>query len=133
MNKYSRMLLTLMLIAGWGAAAFADDSRQIAVSPVPAPGRFTLVDLSAGKCIPCKMMAPILTELKTEYTGRVSIIFMDVWEHRRQSMRFRIRAIPTRIFYDATGQEALRHVGSMDKKSIVATFEKIDVSAKREH
>mgnify|MGYP006290004873 FL=1 len=130
MKKYVRMLWVLPLIAATGAAALADDSRQVAVPPVPTPGMVTLVDLGADKCIPCKMMAPILAELKKEYTGRASIIFIDVWEHRRQVERFGIRAIPTQIFYDATGKEAFRHVGFMDKKSIVATFEKLGVPGK---
>jgi thioredoxin 1 len=37
-----------------------------------------LVDLAAGKCIPCKMMAPILEELKKEYAGRMNVEFIDV-------------------------------------------------------
>lgn len=115
-----------------GSGAFADDSGQGAIPQVPPPGMVTLADLGTDKCNPCKMMAPILAELNKEYTSRASIIFIDVWEHRRQAMRFAVRAIPTRIFHDATGQEALRHVGSMDKKSIVATFAKLGVPARRD-
>jgi len=85
------------------------------------------VDLGANKCIPCKMMAPIIEELKREYAGRASIVFIDVWEHNEQVARFGIRAIPTQIFYDKTGREVERHVGFLDKKSIVATFEKLGV------
>ncbi|MGB8425892.1 MAG: thioredoxin family protein, partial [Desulfobacterales bacterium] len=94
---------------------------------VPTPGLVTMVDLGANKCIPCKMMAPIIEELKKEYAGRASIIFIDVWEDREQVDRFGIRAIPTQIFYDKTGREVERHVGFLDKKSIVATFEKLGV------
>ena len=88
----------------------------------------TLLDLGANKCVPCKMMAPILEELKKEYAGLASIIFIDVWEHNDQVKRFGIRAIPTQIFYDETGKEIRRHVGFMDKKSIVAVFDKLGVS-----
>jgi thioredoxin 1 len=86
-----------------------------------------MVDLGAHKCIPCKMMAPIIKELQKEYTGRASIIFIDVWEHRDQARRFGIRSIPTQIFYDKAGREVRRHVGFMDKKSIVAIFEQLGV------
>ncbi|HOP14810.1 MAG TPA: thioredoxin family protein, partial [Lentimicrobium sp.] len=41
-------------------------------------GKVTMIDLGADKCIPCKMMAPILEELKKEYAGRADIIFIDV-------------------------------------------------------
>ncbi|HYG35406.1 MAG TPA: thioredoxin family protein, partial [Clostridia bacterium] len=40
-----------------------------------------LVDLGADKCIPCKKMAPILEELKKEYTGRMEVEFIDVWKN----------------------------------------------------
>lgn len=86
-----------------------------------------MVDLGAHKCIPCKMMAPIIAELQKEYAGRASIIFIDVWEHREQAQRFGIRGIPTQIFYDKQGKEIKRHVGFLDKKSIVAMFDQLGV------
>ncbi|MFW5870478.1 MAG: thioredoxin family protein [Candidatus Sumerlaeota bacterium] len=39
-----------------------------------------MVDLGAGKCIPCKMMEPILDELREEYQGKFDVVFIDVWE-----------------------------------------------------
>ena len=89
-----------------------------------------MVDLGAHKCIPCKMMAPIIEELQKEYAGRASIIFIDVWKNREQAQRFGIRSIPTQIFYDKEGKEVSRHVGFLDKKSIVATFEKLGIPEK---
>ena len=105
----------------------ADDSKQSAIPPVPTPGLVTMVDLGAHKCIPCKMMAPIIAELQVEYAGRASIIFIDVWEHREQAQHFGIRGIPTQIFYDKQGKEIKRHVGFFDKKSIVAVFDELGV------
>ena len=86
-----------------------------------------MVDLGAHKCVPCKMMAPIIAELQEEYAGRASIVFIDVWEHREQAQRFGIRGIPTQIFYDKQGKEIKRHVGFLDKKSIVAMFDELGV------
>ena len=86
-----------------------------------------MLDLGADKCIPCKMMAPIIEELQKEYAGRASIIFIDVWKHREQAERFGIRVIPTQIFYDKDGKEVSRHMGFLDKESIVATFKKLGV------
>lgn len=108
-------------------AASAGDSNNDAIPPVPTPGLVTMVDLGAHKCIPCKMMAPIIAEIRKEYTGRASIIFIDVWEHREQAPRFGIRGIPTQIFYDKEGREAGRHIGFMDKKSIMETLDKLGV------
>ena len=49
-----------------------------APSPSPARGRVTMIDLGATECIPCKMMAPIIEELKAEYAGKAEIVFIDV-------------------------------------------------------
>ena len=94
---------------------------------VPAPGSVTLVDLGANRCIPCKLMAPILQELKAEYEGRAAVVFLDVWEDPSQAERFGVRIIPTQIFFDATGREAMRHEGFMDKASIVRELERLGV------
>jgi thioredoxin 1 len=117
----------LLAICSVSAAAWADDSKNDAIPPVPTPGLVTMLDLGAHKCIPCKMMAPIIEELQKEYNGRASIIFIDVWEHREQAQRFAISVIPTQIFYDKQGKEVGRHVGFLDKKSIVAGLEKLGV------
>lgn len=90
-------------------------------------GRLTMIDLGATECIPCKMMAPIIEELKKEYAGKADIFFIDVWKSPRQAERYGIRTIPTQIFYDQDGREFRRHEGFLDKKSIVAIFEKLGV------
>ena len=90
---------------------------------VPVPGMVTMVDLGAKKCIPCKMMAPIIEELVKEYQGRAAVVFIDVWENPDAGPKYRLHAIPTQIFYDAQGLEVSRHEGFMDKKSIVAVFQ----------
>ena len=60
-----------MMFAYWTAGpAVAGDSETTAIPSVPTQGLVTMVDLGAHKCIPCKMMAPIIKELQTEYDGR---------------------------------------------------------------
>ena len=92
-------------------------------------GREVALRLAAGGDVVAgfDMDADGIAELQKEYKGRASIIFIDVWEHREQAQRFGIRGIPTQIFYDKEGKEVGRHVGFLNKKSIVATFEKLGV------
>ena len=118
-------ITALLMCAATADAGQAQNAE--AIPPVPTPGMVTMVDLGANKCIPCKMMAPVIEELKKEYAGRASILFIDVWERREQAQRFGIRGIPTQIFYDKNGKEAGRHVGYFDKKSIVQIFEQLGV------
>ncbi len=86
-----------------------------------------MVDLGAKKCVPCKMMAPILEKLEPAYEGKAAIVFIDVWENREQAPRFKIRAIPTQIFFDKKGKEVFRHVGFLDEKSIVEQLTQMGV------
>ncbi len=127
MMKRLVFLLALVACCCCAATVFADESKPSVIPPVPTPGLVTMVDLGAHKCIPCKMMAPIIEELQKEYAGRASIIFIDVWEHREQAERFGIRGIPTQIFFDKEGKEVSRHVGFMDKPSIVGLFDQLGV------
>jgi thioredoxin 1 len=101
----------------------ASPIRAEQLPQVPVPGMVTMVDLGAKKCIPCKMMAPIIEELVKEYQGRAAVLFIDVWENPDAAPKFGVRAIPTQIFYDAQGKEISRHEGFMDKASIVAVFQ----------
>jgi thioredoxin 1 len=116
----------MLLICALAGPAPAGESPA-AIPPVPTPGLVTMLDLGATKCIPCKMMAPIIEELQKEYAGRASIVFIDVWDHRDQAERFGIRGIPTQIFFDKEGKEVGRHVGFMDKQSIVGVFDQLGV------
>lgn len=84
-----------------------------------------LVDLGATECIPCKMMAPILEELKTEYAGRLQVDFYDVWEDPRPAREFRISVIPTQVFLDPDGRELFRHEGFMSKPDILGMWKRL--------
>jgi thioredoxin 1 len=95
---------------------------------VPVKGMVTLVDLGAGACIPCKMMAPILEKLEKVYQGRAAIVFIDVWKNPDEVKRFNLQAIPTQIFYDKKGKEVFRHMGFMGEKDIVAVLDKLGVN-----
>jgi thioredoxin 1 len=95
-----------------------------AESPRPLP---RLVDLGADKCIPCKMMAPILKELKEEYAGRLEVVFLDVWKNPELTDKYNLRLIPTQIFYDASGKELFRHEGFYSREDILAKYKQLGI------
>jgi thioredoxin 1 len=129
MQKMKGLILIWMVgVFSWTYSAVAAESTPGATPPIPTPGMVTMVDLGANQCIPCKMMTPIIEELKKEYENRVSIIFIDVWKNPEMAQRFAVRGIPTQIFYGKDGVEFGRHMGFMDKKSIISAFEKLGVS-----
>ncbi len=86
-----------------------------------------LVDLGAGKCIPCKMIAPILEEIKNEYKGKLGVEFIDVWKNPDEAKKYGIKMIPTQIFYDASGKELFRHEGFFSKEDILAKWKELGV------
>lgn len=94
---------------------------------LPIKGMVTMVDIGAHSCIPCKMMTPVIEALSEEYEGKAVIAFIDVWEYREEAPKYGISAIPTQIFYDVHGKEQFRHVGFMDKKSIIAKLTELGV------
>jgi len=96
-------------------------------SNVPVKGMVTMLDLGADKCVPCKMMAPIIAKIEKKYEGKAAIVFIDVWKHKEQAGRFGIRAIPTQIFYDEKGDEVYRHVGFMGEQDIVNQLNKMGI------
>jgi len=100
-------------------------SPAMAAAQAPVPGMVTMVDLGATSCIPCRMMAPILEELKKEYQGKAEVIFIDVRQNEDEGKRFGVRAIPTQIFFDKKGGEVLRHTGFMEKQAIIDQLEKM--------
>jgi thioredoxin 1 len=95
-----------------------------AVAAVKLP---RLLDLGAGKCIPCKMMAPILEELRKEYAGRLEVTFIDVWVNPDAGKPYGIEMIPTQIFFDAEGRELFRHVGFFAKEDILGKWKELGV------
>jgi thioredoxin 1 len=95
--------------------------------PASKPTLPRLIDLGAGKCIPCKQMKPILDDLTRNYAGQFEVVFIDVWENREQAAKYGIRIIPTQIFYAADGTELSRHEGFLSKKDILATWAEIGV------
>jgi len=98
---------------------------------VPAKSLPLLIDIGAKQCIPCKMMAPILEELQRDYSESVKVEFIDVWVNRSAGQKYGIRAIPTQIFYDASGKELYRHMGFMSKEQIIRVFKELGIEIKK--
>ncbi len=82
-----------------------------------------LVDFWATWCGPCKMMAPNVEEIATEYKGKVTVGKVDVDECQELATRFGIMSIPTLIvFKDGEKKEAL--VGYRLKMQIAQVLDK---------
>lgn len=81
--------------------------------------KVTFIELGADRCIPCRMMQPIMREIAEEFAGQVQVVFYDVWKDPKPARKYRIRLIPTQVFIDKNGKEFFRHVGFFPKKDIL--------------
>ena len=78
-----------------------------------------LVDYWAEWCGPCKMIAPILEEIASEYTGKVRIAKLNIDENPQTPPRYGIRGIPTLMLFKDGNVEATK-VGALSKSQLAA-------------
>jgi len=90
-------------------------------------GRPVVADFGRGTCTPCKMMKPILDDLKKRYERKAEVLIISVDEHPAITSRCGIGMIPTQIFYDASGKEVTRHMGFMPREDIVKQLQAMGV------
>jgi thioredoxin 1 len=82
----------------------------------------TIVDFWAVWCMPCKMIAPVLEDIATEYDGRLQVVKLDVDSNNQTAMEYGVMGIPTLILFKG-GQPVEHLVGLMSKARILDRIE----------
>jgi thioredoxin 1 len=114
-----KLIFLLLLLTTTPARAELPSASAAAINQALISGKPVVIDLGARSCVQCKKMAPILETLAKEYRNRASVLFIDVSRDDAAAERFKVRMIPTQIFFDSQGKEVKRHIGFMDKADIV--------------
>lgn len=89
---------------------------------VLAENPVVMVDFGATWCGPCKALAPVVEEIAAEYEGRAAICKADVEECPTIAAQFRIRNVPTVLFFK-NGEPKDKSVGLVQKSTLT---EKLD-------
>lgn len=87
--------------------------------------QLTLVDFYATWCGPCKMMHPVLEELKNDLGDKIRIIKIDVDQNEHMAMTYRIQSVPTLMLF-RKGEVLWRQSGAMmlnDLKNVIEQFQ----------
>ena len=93
-----------------------DDSFEQDVIKSSEP---VLVDYWAEWCGPCKMIAPILDEIASEYSGKIKVVKLNIDDNPQTPPKYGIRGIPTLMLFKDGNVEATK-VGALSKSQLTA-------------
>ena len=87
-----------------------------------------LVDFWAEWCAPCRMLAPTIEEIATDYDGRLKVAKLNVDDHGDVATRYNVRGIPTLLLFHG-GEVQDQMVGAGSRDSIVGMLDKVTAVA----
>lgn len=93
------------------------DASLDSVQRTLAAGKPTVVEFGANSCVSCREMKPILHTLAQD--PRIAVADVDIIKERDYISRYQIRLMPTQVFYDASGNETSRHMGTISGDEIL--------------
>tara|TARA_Y100001968_G_C19214376_1_gene646401 strand:+ start:421 stop:738 length:318 start_codon:yes stop_codon:yes gene_type:complete len=101
------------------ALEFTDDNFQNEVLDADQP---VLVDFWAEWCGPCRMLAPVIDELATEFDGKAKIGKVDIDANRDAAVNYGIQSIPSVIIFK-NGEVVNKFVGISPKDELASALE----------
>ena len=100
-------------------ATDADFTQQVLESDVPV-----LVDFWAPWCGPCRMIAPALDQLATEYAGKAKVVKVDIDQNQATALKYHVRSIPMLLMFK-NGQVQATQVGAVGKPQLAQLIDQV--------
>jgi thioredoxin 1 len=123
MKKRLTILIAAVLLFPLSAAGNATTIDGV-LNNAKKEGKAVMLELGSVGCIPCEQMKPVMEKLRTNYRGKLEVLFVDVSRDREAARRFHVFAIPTQVFFDKNGKEFHRHMGFYGYEEIVPVLKK---------
>ena len=103
------------------SAAPVQDVVQVALQA----GKPTVAEFGANACASCREMKPVLEALRREHGDRIAVVEVDLIAQRAGDyiQRYGIQLMPTQVFFDASGRETGRHMGTISGAEILARLQ----------
>ena len=92
---------------------------EVLKSPIPV-----LADFYSDSCIPCKRMAPILSQLETEYENKLKVVKINTNFEKELVEKYGIMAAPTFVFFK-NGEETARIRGAVKKDELISHIDSL--------
>jgi thioredoxin 1 len=89
------------------------------VANATASGLPTIAEFGATTCASCREMKIVLEGVARKTTGKAHVLVVDVSKDYEAAQAFRIRLIPTQVFFDAQGKEVGRHMGKLSDVDVI--------------
>jgi len=96
-----------------------------AQSAAPATGKPALYEFGAKNCIPCKEMKVVMAALKTSHGDQVEFRMVYTDEEMPLFEKYKIVAIPTQVFFDASGKVVDQHIGALSKEEVLKKLKEL--------
>jgi thioredoxin 1 len=123
MKKRSTILIAAIIFFSLSAAGNATSIDGV-LNNAKKEGKAVMLELGSVGCIPCEQMKAVMEKLRTNYSGKLEVVFVDISRDREAARRFHVFAIPTQVFLDKNGKEFHRHMGFYGYEEIVPVLKK---------
>ena len=91
----------------------------------PVKGKPALYEFGAKYCIPCKEMKEVMAALKTSHGDQVEFRMVYSDEEMPLFEKYKIVAIPTQVFFDASGKVVDQHIGALPKEEVIKKLQEL--------
>lgn len=121
-----RTAAVALIAAGAGGCGDTTAAQPPAVKQVESArqsGMPTVVEFGSEACVSCRTMQRVMAGVARRAEGRAQVLVVDVLKQEGLIGAYRIKVMPTQVFFDASGRETGRHMGVLSEAEVLARLQ----------